>query len=282
MIEKFAVKIFGGLTENYLDYFEGLKSNLKRANMAIDLNEYLSSLILYSILTLIVAMISLTVMATLILEEIGYAYTLSVILALVSSVLVFLMGMYYPSLKAKGIKASIDKALPFATFTMATTSSSGGNPIDIFKVLQMRGGVIGKEGEKIYRSVRTLGMDLGTALQKAALRTPSTKFADLLWGMIAIITTGGDMEQYLSSKTKSLMAQYRRTLNDYSKQIALFTEIYITLIIVGSLFFIVLIAIISPLTGTGILFLQTFLVFFFMPLVSMGFIVLLKTISPLE
>jgi len=55
-------------------------------------------------------------------------------------------------------------------------------------------------------------------------------------------------------------------LDDYSNQISLYTEIYITLIIVGSLFFIILIAILAPLVGGNILFVQTFLVFFFMPL----------------
>ena len=86
----------------------------------------------------------------------------------------------------------------------------------------------------------------------------------------------------MRGKTRTFMSQYRRSLNDYAKQISMYTEIYITLVIIGSLFFIVLISIISPLTGGGTLFIQTFLVFFFIPLVSMGFIVLLKGISPSE
>jgi flagellar protein FlaJ len=100
--------------------------------------------------------------------------------------------------------------------------------------------------------------------------------------MISIITTGGDMESYLRTKTRSYMSQYRRMLEDYAKQITFYTEIYITLVIVGSLFFIVLISIISPLTGVGALFTQTIIVFFVVPLVSVGFIVLLKHISPVE
>ena len=88
------------------------------------------------------------------------------------------------------------------------------------------------------------------------------------------------MENYLAEKTKGYMTNYRRTLEDYSKQIYLYTEIYITLIIVGTLFFIVLSSIMSPLTGGGALFIQTFLVFVFTPLISVGFIILLKTLSP--
>jgi hypothetical protein len=80
---------------------------------------------------------------------------------------------------------------------------------------------------------------------------------------------------------------YRRALQDYSKMISFYTEIYITLMIVGSLFFIVLLAVMSPVgeSASGrasTLMLQTFLVFFFIPLVSIAFIVLLKAISPSE
>jgi flagellar protein FlaJ len=130
--------------------------------------------------------------------------------------------------------------------------------------------------------VKSLGLDMVTALEKAANRTPSPTFGELLWGMVSVLTTGGDMESYLQGKTRSAMAQYRRTLNDYAKAIAFYTEIYITLVIVGSLFFIILLSIISPLVGGSTLFLQTFLVFFFIPLVSMGFIMLLKGASPIE
>ena len=51
---------------------------------------------------------------------------------------------------------------------------------------------------------------------------------------------------------------------------------------VGSLFFIVLTAIMSPLGGMDILMLQTFVVFFLTPMVSVAFIVILKGSSPME
>ena len=92
---------------------------------------------------------------------------------------------------------------------------------------------------------------------------------------------GGDTYAYLSDKTKDSMQQYRRMLESYSGQINFYTEIYITLIIVGTVFFIVLSSVMSPLVGGGILLMQTFLVFFFVPATSLGFIVLLKGLSPL-
>lgn len=279
---KFALRMFGGLTTPYLGYFDSLKANLKKARMLMPVEEYLSVMVLASIVTLVLSLTFGSFFISAATMFAAYSFTLSIIISFALAGFVFFLGYYYPAMKAAGIKKDIDRSLPFAAFYMATTASSGINPVDIFKVLSLRGGIIGEEAKKIYTNVKTLGASLPVALQKTAARSPSPDLADLLWGMISVITAGGDLEGYLRNKTMSLMSKYRRSLNDYAKTITLYTEIYITLIIVGSLFFIILIAIISPMTGTDTLFLQTFLVFFLVPLLSIGFIVLLKSISPTE
>lgn len=276
------MKIMGRFVMPYVDYFDSLKHLLRQADMDYNVYEYLCFAVFASFIGFLVSLIGLSVILSLNLPLLAYSYSLAIILSLVVGGGILGLSYYYPSLKAKGIKSKIDKGLPFAVFYMATTASSGSHPVNIFKMLSLRGGVIGSEANKIYTSVQTLGMDINTALQRAATRTPSKEFAELLWGMISIITTGGNLEEYLRGRTKTAMTQYRRALNDYAKTISLYTEIYITLIIVGSIFFIILIAIISPLVGGNTLTYQTFIVFFFIPLVSMGFIMLLKSSSPTE
>jgi len=285
MLEKLgksSSRMFGGLVSPYLGYFDSLKEELKRAEMALTLQEYLSFLITLSLATFITLLVVGSLFITFLIPSPIYSYTLSIIIAIVGGGGAFFLGSMYPSVKAKGIQKEIDKSLPFATFYMATTASSGVGPLEIFKVLSMRKGKIGREARKIYTNVTTLGANLTTAIQKTAQKSPSPGFSDLLWGMVSVITTGGDLEGYLKSKTATLMAKYRRSLNDYAKAITLYTEVYITLVIVGSLFSIILISIISPMTGVSTLFLQTFLIFFFIPLISIAFIVLLKAISPTE
>ncbi len=282
MIEKVAIRLFGDISRPYLGYFESLRGSLKTADIKIPLHEYVSTMLLVSVVSWVLFMLIGTVLITYSLIYTAYSYTLAILLSFPFAGGVFFASYYYPNLKAKSVKTQIERSLPFAVFYMATSASSGVNPTQIFKMLAERGGPIGVEAKKIYNDVVTMGMNVSDAMQKAATRSPSPQFADLLWGMMSIITTGGNVEAYLRGKTRTFMAQYRRSLNDYAKQISMYTEIYITLVIIGSLFFIVLISIISPLTGGGTLFIQTFLVFFFIPLVSMGFIVLLKGISPSE
>ncbi len=291
--KKTAFKLFGELFEPYLVYLDSVRISLKKAGMKIPVQEYVSVIAFYSLLGFIISLISSSVFVSLGLVSISravsssdvfYSYTLSIIISFITAGSIFAFGLYYPTMKSKTLKSKIERALPFTIFYMATSAASGIKPVEIFNMLAQRGGIIGKEAERIYNDVNTLGMNLHDALQKAAARTPSPKFADILWNMSTIITTGGDLDRYLSGKTKSFMAQYRRNLDNYAKQIAFYTEIYTTLVIVGSLFFIVLISIMSPMVGGSqfALLIQTFLVFFFIPAVSAGFIVLLKGISPSE
>jgi flagellar protein FlaJ len=284
MLERVALKLFGSLVAPYTEYFEGLKYSMRKARMTATVQQYLSSTLLYSLITLVASLVTASLFLPFALKgfEFTYSYTLAIIISFVAAGIAFFMSFYYPSMRGQALSTRIDRSLPFAASYMATTASSGTNPVNLFKMLSLRGGEVGKEANRIYTNVTSLGMSMTSALQRAALRSPSPTFADLLWGMISIITTGGDMESYLRTKSRTYMSQYRRMLDEYAKQITFYTEIYITLVIVGTLFFIVLISIISPLTGIGALFTQTLLVFFVIPLVSIAFIVLLKYISPSE
>jgi hypothetical protein len=59
-------------------------------------------------------------------------------------------------------------------------------------------------------------------------------------------------------------------------------EIYLTLIIVGSIFFMVLSTIMSAISASGsIVILQFLIVFAFLPVISIGFVYMLKGASPL-
>ncbi len=282
MMEKISYGIFGKIVDPYKDYFDALSSQLKQASMKYTVAEYVSMLLFSSLITFIVVITAGSFYITLTTTYAFYSYTLSIVLSFAAAGGVFFLGYYYPNMRSKGIQGKINKTLPFTAIYMATAASSEVTPANLFKMVSLKGGVIGKECERIYRDIHMLGMDVSTAITKAANRSPSAKFSELLWGMLSVITRGGDLEEYLSGKAREFMGDYRRSLAEYSKQISFYTEIYITLIIVGTLFFIVLSSIMSPLVGGDILLIQTFLVFFFIPLISAGFLVLLKNLSPTE
>lgn len=282
MIEKISYRLFGRIVGSYADYFDNLGVQLRQAGMKQTVEEYLSMMMFFSLLTFTVVILAGSFYITITTSYAFYSYTLSIILSFAAACGVFLMGYFYPNMKARGIQGKINKTLPFTTIYMSTAAASEMQASDLFKIVSLRRGAIGKECERIYRDIHMLGMDVSTAITKAANRTPSAKFAELLWGMLSVLGRGGNMSEYLTEKSKEFMSDYRRSLNEYSKQISFYTEIYITLVIVGTLFFIVLSSIMSPLVGGDILMIQTFLVFFFIPLISCGFLMLLKSLSPTE
>ena len=281
MLKEWCVKTFGGLITPYMDYFDPLEVKLRSSRLKYTMEEYLSLALFSSILAFMITMILGSFFVTVFTGGAVFSYTFSIIIAFFLSGVSFLAFYWYPSLKSKNMQSYIDRDLPFAVASMAAAASSGTHPVEIFKMLGIRKGVIGDDANRIYRDVKMFGTDISSALVKVANRTPSMEWSELLWGMVSAITTGGDVYNYLSDKTKDSMQQYRRMLENYSNEINFYTEIYITLIIVGTLFFIVLSSVMSPLVGGNILLIQTFLVFFFVPLTSVGFVVLLKGLSPL-
>ena len=288
MLLNISMRLFGGFVKPYLIYFESLNTSLKRGMMRSNTHEYVSMLAFISFLGFFVSvtvgavLVSITMSTTLVGGSFIFNLTLAIIISVGVAAALFFSGYYYPNMRSNSLKAQIDRALPFSVFFMATTASSGIHPLEIFKTLSEKRGVIGQEAMRIYNNVKTLGMNLTDSMTRVANRSPSPSFADLLWGMVSVITTGGDLEDYLNAKTRSFMTQYRLSLNDYAKKVAFYTEIYITLVMVGSLFFIVLTAIMSPLGGGDVVILQSFVVFLLTPMVSLAFIVILKGSSPIE
>jgi len=114
-------------------------------------------------------------------------------------------------------------------------------------------------------------------------KTVSESFKELLVGMKSTIITGGDLKQYLYEKTNKFIQDYRRRLEAYTKQLSVLTEVYMTLIIVGIIFAIVITTIMSMLGGGGgIEQIQLMIVVLGLPIATVFFVMLIKMVSPLE
>jgi flagellar protein FlaJ len=94
--------------------------------------------------------------------------------------------------------------------------------------------------------------------------------------------SGGDVRMYLKEKTDILIDDYRRRIRKYSQDMSMLVEIYLTVIMVGSIFFIVLTSIMGGSNGSDMASIQSFIVFLFLPLTSLGFIALVRMKSPVK
>lgn len=277
-------KIFGDTAHSLKPYFLDVRENLHKANIAYTLEEYLSISLFTVMITFIIETAVLSFIFGLFLD-IFVSIILSFTLAVIISIGIFFFFYTYPGTLLKHRQNQIKKVLPFATSYLATIASSRISPFMMFKTLSKfkEYGYIAREAEQIVRDVEIFGMSVSTAIKKEAKRTPSKEFGELLWGINSMMISGGNMADFLMDKSQQFMADYRRRIRKYAQDLSLYVEIYMTLIITGSIFFIVLTSVISSLSADiSTIMIQSFIVFLLLPLLSIGFIIIIKSTSPLE
>lgn len=285
-LKDLSFKFFGRSLEPFVGYFDSIKYDLLKSNLGFSLTEYVYSMMFTLLLLFVIEFPTIVVITSLILKDAAMAFLFSFTITTVILLLVFFLFYTYPSMASGKRRKSIDATLPFGTTYMGTIASSGAPPIAMFRILSQfkEYGELSVEAGKINRDVEAFGMDLLGAIRKTASRTPSEELKELLWGLDTVLSSGGNVGNFLHEKSRSFISEYRRRLEQYSKMLSLLIEVYLTVVLVGSIFFIIMTALMSILGGGGggteMLFLQFMVIFIALPCASIGFIGLLKAISP--
>lgn len=284
MFIKISLRIFGPFIENQDELLLPLQRDLRSADMRITVEEYISGALMASLLvpmfftpTVFIAMIAIGLPPFLAIVPSIFAYIFLLIISI--------SGFYfYPTIQAGELKKQVTNALPFASVYLSTLAGTGMPPREMFRILAgfKEYGPVSDMAASITRDTELMGMDITSALERAAERTPSPELKEMLWGMITAITTGGDLKIFLIEKSKGYMQSYRRNLDKFVEELSLYTEIYITAVIVGSIFFIVMSTIMSMIGAAGGMMdmIQSVVTYIGLPLVSIGFLMLVSSISP--
>lgn len=275
-------KFFGGLSKSLRSHFVDIKEDLQKANIKYTLDEYISIVLFTTTITFFMENILLAFIFGFMMSTLN-AVILALILSTAISGLLLFSFYSYPTALAKNRENKIRKVLPFAVSYLASIASSKVSPIVLFRTISKfkEYGEVAEESNIIVRDVDTFGMTFSSALKRRAKRTPSRELRELLWGINTVISSGADLGEYLSVKSDELINDYRRRIRKYSQDLSLFVEIYLTLIITGSIFFIVLSSVIVAISGgIWVVSVQSFTVFILLPMLSIAFIIIIKSISP--
>ncbi|MEM5882870.1 MAG: type II secretion system F family protein [Candidatus Aenigmatarchaeota archaeon] len=279
-----AMKYFGEWGGKLLPYYTEVKMDLKKARMGYSLQEYISVAILTSLIVFCAEFPMLCLIFVILSRNPLFSFIFSFTISVFFSLTFFYSMMSYPKLLIRERAKEIDKILPFASVYLSTIAGSKIPLHKVFKIFSNYSeyGQLTEEINSIVNDTETFGMDINTALERAVERAPSKNLAELFWGLLSMNRIGGDIDLFLREKARTFMAEYRRKLYEFSHQLTMFIEIYITAIILGAIFFTILSAIFSGLTGIGsnIIFLQFLIIFVFLPLVSAAFIIFVKGINP--
>jgi len=273
----------GNYALDYLEYFQALRPQLAKADIEISLPEYVSMTV-FSTLASVMITVPLFITVLVILSGVSGVF-LGLFLALLTSVGVMASFYIYPSIIIQSRASEMRDMLPFASMYMTTLAGTGTPIGELFANLAETEeyGEISKEAEKIHRDIDTFGLDVSEALKRATERTPSKDFEELLWGINHSMSSGGSLRSFLHERSETLMNDYQRRVESFSEQLSLLVELYITLVIVGSIVFTSMSVVMTSFTGYGpetIVLIQMAAIFVGLPVISYMFILIVQSMTP--
>jgi len=284
----FAYQLVGGRATRFLPLFKDLDVNLKKSGIKINFKAYVSTVILASLLMATSVMIFVPVLLFFILKlSLFLSLLFGVGVSLFAGALTVIAFYFYPSYRADSLKRALEDELPFTTGYMSILAGAGVPPDFIWRSLaQIDSSLsISNVAKNVVRDVELFGFDAISALETTSKRTPSERFKEMLEGFISVVYSGGNLVKYLRDRSQQYMKLKQIALKRFSDTLGVLAEFYVTLMVAGSLIFVVMLAVMSMLGGGGFgpldsrLMLQL-LTYIGLPIGSVVFLVILDMVSP--
>ncbi len=302
-MNKMAIHFFGTYWRARRQKHPQLRDQLIKANMHQSLEEWLSTITLGSI---IIAILSFPVfilassfifghffiidtfrdMVTSFTETAPFRLLgellLVTLLMVIPFLCMFLVFYMYPMIMIWERKRKIDAFLPYAIGWMSSLATVGIVPYEIFRKLSETEeyyGEVSHEARRMIRDVEVLGFDFSTALRNLSATTPSVRLRTFLQGAMTSTLSGGEMGGYFVSKAKENMEENRRKFSDFLQTLGMLSELYITGLVAGPLFIIVMFTAMMLMNGASPMILQI-LIYAIIPLGSFMFILLTDSMTP--
>jgi flagellar protein FlaJ len=286
--QMFAYQLIGEQATRLLPLFKDLDVNLRKSGIKITFKAYVSTVILT--VALLLCIVFLLVFSPLFLIF-NLSFFSSLLFAIGGSLfagaLTVISFYAYPIYRADSLKRDIEDDLYFTTGHMSILAGAGVPADFIFRSLAKTDASfpVSNEARNIVRDIDLFGFDILTALDAASQRTPSEQFKELIEGFIATIQSGGSLVTYLGDRSQQYSEFKRIALKRFSDVLAILGEIYVTLMVAGSLILVVMLAVMAMLGGGGsglldprlLLYLLTYIG---LPVGSIVFIIFFDSISP--
>ncbi|MEM0333070.1 MAG: type II secretion system F family protein [Candidatus Aenigmatarchaeota archaeon] len=283
MLSKYSFRLFGDLARFFEDFFPDLKDDLKRAGIKLSSQEYLASSLFVSIVSFLVVLPFMALFLSIASGSFLFSYLMAISISLGIPILVFFIHVNYPKTIIKQREKDLEKVLPFSTLYLSSIVSSGlpfHRAIKFFVEFSDEN-EFRKEIKKIVEDIDFYGLDINSAIERAINRSPSKKFKEFLYGLLATTRSGGNLYNFFKEKSNEYMMDYRRKLYEFSRAMTIYIQIYLISIVLGTIFFTVLTSVISVMGAQqNILGLQTLMIFIFLPAISILFIFLVKKSEP--
>ena len=217
----------------------------------------------------------------------AYSLVIGTVVITIFSLLVFggltyLVFILYPGLEAGNRRRNIDASLPYAINYITSMSTAGITPAEVFRLLGSSTiyGQSAVEARYIAREIDIFGRDLIDSLRLVSSSTPSRRMKEFLQGTMASVSSGGNITEYFRTKAEQYALENRQTQKMFLETLALVSESYVTAMVAGTLFLIILQSIMSVMSGdNNPLFLYA-VIYIMIPLGSVMFVIMISSMTP--
>uniref|UniRef100_A0A7C3J3K6 Type II secretion system protein GspF domain-containing protein n=1 Tax=Candidatus Methanomethylicus mesodigestus TaxID=1867258 RepID=A0A7C3J3K6_9CREN len=281
----FAYNIFGKYIGRMKPLIKDMDNDLRRALMRTTAERYMSKALLVTILSFVISA-AVTIPIFLRWYPLFSALETALGLTALITAVTFTVMYMYPAYAAKRRRSAIDSAINFAAQYMAILAGAEVTPERIFKsILKADVDMVVKdEVAEVVKGIDIFGEDFYTALGKRIKETPSRKFSDLMKGILAVGSMGGDLRRYLHMQGKIFMRDRRTNLKKQLDGLGVTAEIYISMGVVLPLIIVVMLATMSFINSGGIdsLLWMYVVTFVMIPAVSALMLLIIDTSVPRE
>ena len=190
--------------------------------------------------------------------------------------------LIYPNIEAGNRRRNIDATLPYAINYITSMSTAGITPAEIFRLLGDSPiyGESAVEARYIAREIDIFGRDLIDALRLVSSSTPSARMKEFLQGAMASISSGGNLTDYFRTKAKQYALENRQSQKLFLDTLGLIAESYVTAMVAGMLFLIILQSIMSVLSGEKMPILLYVITYMIIPFGSIMFVIMISSMTP--
>jgi flagellar protein FlaJ len=301
--QRFCFKILGERLKKKRGDFLELRNNLMRARITVPFEAYLATAYVTSFLVGVAAAVLLGLFSYLLripemitykgtlpdflVEMSDYRLIIGTVLAVFLSLLVFggltyVVFLVYPSIRAGERRRNIDATLPYAINYITAMSTAGITPAEVFKLLGESPiyGESSVEARYIVREIEIFGKDLTDAIRVVSGVTPSDRMKEFLQGAVSAISAGTNLTEYYRTKATQYTIENRQQQKIFLETLGLIAESYVTALVAGTLFLIILQSIMSIISGEVSPMFLFVVIYLIVPFGSIMFVILISSMTP--
>jgi flagellar protein FlaJ len=301
--ERFSFNLLGARAKSRRDDFVELRSDLMQARIKTPFEAYLSTAYLSSLIAglgmalligTITFLLNIPSMITYRGAVPGFLTGLSdfrlligTSVAVMLSLLIFggvtyLSFMMYPKVVAGNRRRNINATLPYAINYVTAMSTAGITPAEVFRLLGESPiyGETAVEARFITREIDMFGKDLIEAMRIVSTFTPSPRMKEFLQGAMATISSGANLTNYFRNKATQYTQENHQEQKGFLETLGLIAESYVTAMVAGTLFLIILQSIMSIIGGDASPIFLIIIIYLIVPFGSIMFVILISSMTP--